>query len=93
MWCPKCKQLMKEKHFSVGRAVAGAAIGAVMLGPVGLMGGLFGCGKRYVCPSCGYQQNSSETVKMHSALGKTMGKETVRQVKAAYNAAKEFDKK
>ena len=56
--CPKCKQMysmeaMSERKggFSGGKAVAGA----VLLGPVGLIGGALGKRKvMYQCLKCGY---------------------------------------
>lgn len=52
--CPKCgsKQISaKDKGFGLGKA----AVGAVVLGPVGLLGGLVGSKKTLiVCLSCGH---------------------------------------
>lgn len=56
--CPKCRQMnsfemMGERKggFSGGKAVAGA----VLLGPIGLVGGALGKKKvAYQCSKCGY---------------------------------------
>ena len=57
--CPVCGESAKwirvdvgKKGFSVGKA----AIGGVLLGPVGLIGGALGKKKEtYYCASCGFQ--------------------------------------
>ena len=57
--CPMCGEKQKwilvdqtKKGFSVGKAAAGA----VLLGPVGLIGGALGKKKvAYACGSCGFQ--------------------------------------
>ena len=58
MKCPKCGksntlEMAGERQggFSGGKAAAGA----ILLGPVGLVGGLFGKKKvQYQCTNCGY---------------------------------------
>lgn len=59
--CPICKDALRtmvkveegRKGFSVGKA----AIGAALVGPVGLVGGALGKKKAtYVCPKCGFRQ-------------------------------------
>ncbi len=57
--CPMCGTYSKwkkvdesKKGFSVGKA----AVGAVLLGPVGLVGGALGKKRTfYCCGSCGFQ--------------------------------------
>lgn len=57
--CPMCNESMKwikvdqaKKGFSVGKA----AFGAVLLGPVGLVGGALGKKKvYYCCGKCGFE--------------------------------------
>lgn len=53
--CPKCSSnqvTVQNKGFGVGKA----AIGAVALGPVGLIGGLIGSKKvKLTCLKCGYK--------------------------------------
>lgn len=53
--CPLCgstKYTAKNKGFGLGKA----AIGAAVLGPVGLLGGLVGSKKiRIVCLNCGHE--------------------------------------
>ena len=57
--CPVCNEIsqwkkvdVSRKGFSVGKAVAGA----VLLGPVGLVGGALGKKKAaYCCGKCGFQ--------------------------------------
>jgi len=53
--CPKCGSTQlttKDKGFSLGKA----ALGAFVLGPVGIAGGLLGSKKtQIVCLKCGYE--------------------------------------
>lgn len=53
--CPKCGSTqftVKTKGFGLGKA----ALGAVALGPVGLLGGLIGSKKiKVVCLKCGHE--------------------------------------
>lgn len=53
--CPKCRSnqfTVKNKGFGLGKA----AIGAIALGPVGLLGGLVGSKKiKVVCLKCGHE--------------------------------------
>lgn len=53
--CPKCNSnqfTAKNKGFGLGKA----ALGAIALGPVGLLGGLVGSKKiRVVCLKCGHE--------------------------------------
>ena len=56
--CPMCGSSawievdVTKKGFSVGKA----AIGGVLLGPIGLLGGALGKKKRcYACRNCGFQ--------------------------------------
>ena len=57
--CPVCGEVSKwkkvdeaKKGFSVGKA----AVGAVLLGPIGLVGGALGKKKVcYYCGSCGFE--------------------------------------
>ena len=57
--CPMCGEKEKwilvdtsKKGFSVGKA----AVGGILLGPVGLIGGALGKKKRcYCCGRCGFQ--------------------------------------
>lgn len=53
--CPKCKctQIVgNKKGFGLGKA----AMGGLLLGPVGLLGGVIGSGKVIVtCLNCGYK--------------------------------------
>ena len=57
--CPMCGELTKwkkvdtqKKGFSVGKA----AVGGILLGPVGLLGGALGKRKEWwCCGSCGFQ--------------------------------------
>jgi predicted RNA-binding Zn-ribbon protein involved in translation (DUF1610 family) len=59
--CPVCGEIsqwrvvdMSNKGFSVGKA----AVGAVLLGPVGLLGGALGKKKMtYYCGKCGFQHD------------------------------------
>jgi hypothetical protein len=57
--CPKCNSedvTANQKGFSLGKSVAGA----VILGPVGLLGGFVGKGKvRITCLKCGHQWKPS----------------------------------
>lgn len=56
--CPMCGEVLQwklvatsNKGFSVGKA----AVGAVLLGPVGLLGGALGKKKQtYYCGKCGF---------------------------------------
>ena len=58
--CPMCGERINwklvdtsNKGFSVGKA----AVGAVLLGPVGLVGGALGKKKEYyVCRKCGFER-------------------------------------
>ena len=53
--CPKCKSTQltaSNKGFGLGKA----AVGGILLGPVGLLGGLIGSKKVMItCLKCGYQ--------------------------------------
>ena len=53
--CPKCKSTnltANNKGFGLGKA----AVGGILLGPVGLLGGLFGSKKPvFICLNCGNQ--------------------------------------
>lgn len=58
--CPKCGSLQvnsSKKGFGLGKAVGGG----LLLGPVGLLGGLFGSRKVYItCLKCGKQWNAGK---------------------------------
>ena len=57
--CPMCNEILKwkkvdegKKGFSVGKAAAGA----ILLGPIGLVGGALGKKKAYYCcGNCGFE--------------------------------------
>lgn len=57
--CPMCGEKAKwtlideqKRGFSVGKA----AVGGILLGPVGLIGGMLGKKKElYICGKCGFQ--------------------------------------
>jgi tellurium resistance protein TerD len=57
--CPMCQESVKwikvdttKKGFSVGKA----AVGAILLGPIGLVGGALGKKKVvYACGACGFE--------------------------------------
>ena len=59
--CPMCGEIAKwrvvdeaNKGFSVGKA----AIGGILLGPVGLVGGALGKSmKTYACGNCGFKND------------------------------------
>lgn len=61
--CPKCgsKQITaNKKGFGIGKA----AIGAVALGPIGLLGGLIKSGKvKITCLNCGFEWKPGENIK------------------------------
>ena len=58
--CPMCGEMVRwfkidttKKGFSVGKA----AVGGILLGPVGLLGGALGKKKEYyVCRKCGFER-------------------------------------
>ncbi|MDE6276437.1 MAG: hypothetical protein K2M75_07895 [Clostridia bacterium] len=62
--CPICgeepgwKRIDEQKKgFSAGKALAGG----ILLGPIGLVGGLFGKKKAlYICTKCGFQHEYSD---------------------------------
>lgn len=87
MFCPECHRLMEKKAINIGKAITGAVVGAVMLGPVGLAGGLFGLGVYYQCPDCGKKIEEKQTQNAHAQVGKTLTQEGIRQFKAGYNSA------
>ena len=53
--CPKCESTQltaNKKGYGMGKA----ATGGLLLGPVGLLGGLFGSSKvKITCLKCGYE--------------------------------------
>ena len=52
--CPKC-QSTQVTAIQKGFGTGGAVLGAVLLGPVGLLGGLIGSGKpKLACMKCGH---------------------------------------
>lgn len=65
--CPMCRSMMKwkkidttKKGVSAGKAVAGAAVGALISGPFAPIGAIAGAamGKKkvtYACKNCGFQ--------------------------------------
>lgn len=56
--CPRCGEITawKEKNTTVENAVAGALTGALLLGPVGLLGGMKKPRNHlHVCGKCGFQ--------------------------------------
>ena len=57
--CPMCYDMLRWKKVDVskkGFSVGKAAVGAVLLGPVGLVGGALGKKKAtYYCGKCGFQ--------------------------------------
>lgn len=57
--CPMCGEIYKWKEVDVsnkGFSVGKAAIGGILLGPVGLLGGALGKKKKtYCCGNCGFQ--------------------------------------
>ena len=57
--CPMCGEMFKWKEVDVsnkGFSVGKAAVGGILLGPVGLLGGALGKKKKtYCCGSCGFQ--------------------------------------
>lgn len=59
--CPACKEVDGWKHVDTdkkGFSVGKAAVGAVLVGPVGLVGGALGKKKEtYYCTKCGFQHD------------------------------------
>ena len=57
--CPMCGESLMWKKVDVtkkGFSVGKAAVGAILLGPVGLVGGALGKKKEcYCCGKCGFQ--------------------------------------
>ena len=57
--CPSCQSMNiapSEKGFSLGKAAAGA----ILLGPIGLFGGMFGRKNiEFVCQACGHKWKPS----------------------------------
>lgn len=56
--CPRCKSqnfTIYGKKFSTGKAMAGAAIGTALLGPIGLIGAAAGNTNKveFICLDCG----------------------------------------
>ncbi len=53
--CPRCRSIQltaNPKGFSTGKA----AVGVLLAGPIGLLGGFIGCGKvKITCLKCGYE--------------------------------------
>ena len=57
IFCPVCNAMSFKKvgEENTGFSVGKAAIGALLVGPVGVVGGALGKKKyRYVCSKCGY---------------------------------------
>lgn len=58
-YCPMCLQEEKWKsidNYRTGFSVGKAAAGAILLGPIGLVGGALGKKKVfYACGKCGFQ--------------------------------------
>lgn len=59
--CPMCDEYVKWKKVDTskqGFSVGKAAVGGVLLGPVGLLGGALGKKKAtYCCGKCGFQHD------------------------------------
>jgi len=56
--CPKCSS-MNISSGKKGFGLGGAAAGAILLGPVGLLGGMFGSKKtELACQACGHKWRS-----------------------------------
>lgn len=91
MRCEDCNVEMTEKRVDGKGAAIGAAVGAFLLGPVGLLGGaaLGARGKHWVCPNCGKKIDSADSARARGQLAGNLAKEGVRQFKAGYNAAKD----
>lgn len=52
--CPRCHSSQVTAN-KTGFGLRGAAVGGVLLGPVGLLGGMFGSGKvKITCLRCGH---------------------------------------
>ena len=90
MICPKCGSSMKEYNHKLAWGIGAAAVGALVLGPVGLVAGLVGADdshKGWKCPQCGYseQRRSTQAQKnFQSKLGNAMASETRRQFREGY---------
>ena len=76
MRCEDCNVEMTEKRVDGKGAAIGAAVGAFLLGPVGLLGGaaLGARGKHWVCPNCGKKIDSADSAEQEISLQEILQK-------------------
>lgn len=89
MKCPECgKDTFNSYNHKIGWGLGAAAVGAILLGPVGLVAGALGADDSftgYKCSSCGYKEANETSEKQrarNAKIGNAMsgvGKEQFRK--------------
>ena len=96
MICPKCGKSMNKYNHKLAWGIGAAAVGALLLGPVGLTAGLIGADDSHTgwkCPNCGYSksnQTSAAQKNLQRGLGRALGGETQRQFNEGYQRGLEM---
>ena len=94
--CPKCETYMEEYNHKLAWGIGAAAVGALLLGPVGLTAGIMGIkdsNTGWKCPSCGYSMANEDSAVQQwlvNGFGRALGNETKRQFSEGYQRGLEM---
>ena len=96
MICPKCGATMEEYNHKLAWGIGAAAVGALLLGPVGLAAGVMGLRDSNTgskCPSCGYKEANEDSElqqKIVSGMGQALGNVGKQQFQQGYQRGLEM---